>query len=85
MTVRGRAWSVRWRSPGPDAVGLCDPATRTITIQPGLDDRAEIATVCDEICHAAFPDLDNEAVDGFSDAAADLLIRLGYRKGGDDE
>ena len=79
-----RRWRIRWGNPGKeDGVtrdAVCDFDRHTITVRPGLNDKRMLAALSDEVCHAHFPALDNTAVDRFSDAIADLLERMGFKR-----
>jgi len=81
--VGDKRWRIRWERPDKElnAFALTEFDAHTVVIAPDLDDRTMLAAVCDEVCHAAFgPMLDNDEVDKFSDACADLLYRLGFRR-----
>jgi hypothetical protein len=75
-------WRIRWKRPSAsdEAYALCLFADKTIQISPDLDDDLMLAAVVDEVAHAHFPALDNDAVDGFSDAVAALLVKMGYKR-----
>lgn len=88
ITIDGRRWRIDWTKPEPSdqAFALTYFEDHVIQINPDLDGELMIAAVVDELAHAAFGKcLDNEAVDVFSDAAARLLHRLGFRREDDDE
>lgn len=88
---RGKDYRIIWR-PVPkhtghakDASGLCeDPKSDKprIWINPTLDEKDMLRVLIDEIFHAHFFDIENEAVDEFSTAMADFLTEVGYRLSG---
>jgi hypothetical protein len=81
----GKRWRIHWRRPdkADAAHALCYPQDHVIQVDPSLDDELMLAALVDEVCHAHFPALDNEAVDAFSDAVASLLARAGYQRESD--
>lgn len=79
--LKRRRWKFDWRKPPArdQALALCHKDQRRIQINPNLDDETMMAALVDEMCHAHFPDLDNDAVDAFSDDVARVLTLIGFR------
>lgn len=79
-TLNGKRWRFDWRKPraSEEALALCHEDQHRIQIDPNLDDETTLAALIDEVTHAHFPCLDNDAVDAFSDDLARLLKRIGY-------
>lgn len=65
----------------PGAWGMAYPAQNRIEIDPALDDRTEMDIAIHEGLHVLFPMLDESAIDEAGKSLADLLWRLGYRRG----
>jgi len=52
-----------------------------IRVALGQPEQSELDTVIHEILHAAYPDLEEDAVGQTAEALAKVLWRLGWRKG----
>lgn len=57
------------------------PAQNRIEIDPALDDRTEMDIAIHEGLHVIFPMIHEDAIDEAGKSLADLLWRLGYRRG----
>ncbi len=79
IRLRGKAWSVLLKKPR-GAMGLCLSPDRKIFIDPSLKPKLLLWTTLHEGLHATQDDLSEEAVEEVSEALADLLWRLGWRK-----
>lgn len=82
ITLNGKPWRLQWRAPrkSEDAIALCHKDERRIQVSPNLDNKTLVSALADEICHAHFPQLDNEYVDSFSNDIAAVLDRCGLIK-----
>ena len=76
-TIAGKRWRLDWSKPpvidGEDAWARCHHEQKRIQIDPIADEETTATCLIDEVCHAHFPCLDNDAVDAFSD---DLFLIL---------
>jgi hypothetical protein len=83
ITIRGRRWRLRYQRLPIGMDGECeapDVEGKRILIHKGLKDLDELETLLHEMIHAAYWDLNEEAVhDGAHDIAL-ALWRIGYRK-----
>jgi hypothetical protein len=77
--LRGRYWTLHRGNPGPGNDGLCEPATKTITVRSTLRGEVELDTLIHEMLHACHWDLDEQAITETSEDLARVLFRLGYR------
>lgn len=83
VTIRGKAWKVERVDPGDGDIGHCDPPTardRVIKIAPKLRGRMELDVALHEFLHAAYWDLDENAVEAAAEDIAAALWKMGYRK-----
>jgi hypothetical protein len=86
LTIRGRRWRFcrrritkeDGRCQHPDIVG------KEITVAAHLQGEEELNTTLHELLHAAFWDLDEEAIEQAGTDLARALWRLGYRRDGND-
>lgn len=80
VMIRGARWAwVVTRIRVREDRGYCDAQRRAITIDARLRDEERLEVEIHELAHAAWPDLDEEAVyEGCRDIAR-ALWRLGYR------
>jgi hypothetical protein len=62
VRIAGRYWRVVLGKPPGTNLGECDYATRTITIRDTLQPIERKGTAIHEALHAAYPDLDEDAV-----------------------
>lgn len=82
VTIRGKRWKLELDQPIYD-YGVCDPPdapNKRIRIKKGMSDQDELSTIIHEVLHAAYWDLDEEAIDTTADDLARILRRLGYRR-----
>jgi hypothetical protein len=83
ITIRGRRYRLRYKRLPANEYGRCDaPDTpdKCIDIRKGIKGRQELDTLIHEMLHAAFWDMDEDAI---HDAAHDIALalwRIGYRK-----
>jgi len=79
IVLNGRRWTLDWRSPRKRdaAIALCHHDERRIQVSPRLNNEMLVSAMADEICHAHFPCLDNDAVDAFSNDIAATFKKLG--------
>lgn len=86
MSLRGGRWKIVDSNlmPGTD-LGECDYDKKTIAIPVDGDTLWELDVCIHEPLHAAYPDLDEEAIDTTATGIARLLWRLGWRKVPEDE
>ena len=82
--IRGRRFSIRDSALHKgEELGLCshpDLGHCEMIIPVDGDTKPELNTICHEIGHACFWDLDEEAIQEMGDAMSNLLWRLGWRK-----
>jgi hypothetical protein len=80
--IRGQYWQIVWSKLPRSTLGLCDWASRTITISTSkrIKGELELDTICHEILHAAMPDMAEEAIDSTATSLARALTRLGYTR-----
>ena len=79
MRLRGRYWTLHRGNPGLGNDGLCDPATKTITVRSTLRGELELDTLIHEMLHACHWDLDESAIEETATDIARALWRIGYR------
>jgi hypothetical protein len=86
-TILGKRW--KWervrglKHDGKRVDGLCDAPTKpgkAIQIDASLSGERELAVSLHEMAHAAGWHIDEEFVDRFSEDAARVLTKLGWRK-----
>ena len=83
VTIRGKRWRFERRKT-QGAYGRCDGPhikNKTITVDPRISGQTELDTVIHECLHAAFWDMDEEAVEEVATDLARILIRLGWKNG----
>lgn len=85
VTIRGKRWNLLFQKikKKEDCVGLCESPTKKgkrILVEKGLSEEETLRVVCHEIMHAAYWDLDEEAIDTASEDLARILWKLGYRR-----
>jgi hypothetical protein len=83
VTIRGKRWRLK-REKIRGAYGTCDGPNekgKSITIDPNISGQTELDTIIHECLHAAFWDMDEEAVSEVGTDMARILTRLGYKKG----
>jgi len=80
--IRGQYWQIVWSKLPRSTLGLCDWASRTITISTSkrVKGELELDTICHEILHAAMPDLGEDAIEETASDIARVLTKLGYRR-----
>jgi hypothetical protein len=81
VNVRGQRWRLRFVPNLGDKDGECEYGTRVIRVALGQPEQSELDTVIHEILHAAYPDLEEDAVGQTAEALAKVLWGLGWRKG----
>jgi hypothetical protein len=83
VTIRGKRWELLFKKlPGGD-VGQCQSPSslnKKIIIDPSQSELDILGTTVHELMHAAYWDLDEEAIDSSSMDIARVLWRLGYRR-----
>ena len=85
--MRGRRWKLQFRplsrmprlGDSEPVRGFCDTENRKIVVCTDQKGRAGLETLIHECLHAAYPDLDEEAVETTAYDLSKLLWRLGYR------
>ena len=81
VVIRGWKWIIRSsRRRLKNMWGWCDSDKRTIVLCRTLKGRRHLDTVIHELLHAAFYDLDEEAVRESATDIANVLWRMGYRR-----
>lgn len=80
VTVRGQRWRMRFVPNLGDKAGECDYGSRILRIAQGQPEAEELDTVVHEILHAAYPDIEEDAIGETGEAIAKALWRLGWRK-----
>lgn len=80
--IRGKLWDIRFVPKIEGGVhGLCDGPTvphKQIQILDSLRGERRLAIVIHELLHAAYWDLDEEAIEETATDLARILLRLGY-------
>ena len=79
VRIRGKYFTLVFGRLPNGTDGLCDYATRTITIRKNQRGEAQLDTVIHELLHAAHWDLAEESVEETARDLARVLWRLGYR------
>jgi hypothetical protein len=83
IVIRGRRYRLLYtRLPG-DCFGVCDAPDaegKRIRIRKGIRGKQELDTLIHEMLHAAFWDMDEEAINDTAHDIAAVLWRLGYRR-----
>lgn len=64
--------------------GLAYPQEWRIELDPEMDDKTMLDIAIHEVAHVVLPDLSEAQVDRLGRHAADILWRLGYRRGVDE-
>jgi len=83
VTVRGKRWEMVFEKVTGDAVGFCehpDKKNKRIVIHHKLSGPETLRVITHEIMHAAYWDLDEEAIDTATTDLARILWKLGYRR-----
>lgn len=80
VTVNGKRWRLKWEYV-PRAFGECDLTGRGITVQPNMDNASTLDILVHEMLHARWPDLDEDAVNGFASDVAVAAQRCGLIAG----
>ena len=83
FVMRGLRWGFRRRPLSIDDWGYCTDRTqkgRHIAIDEKATGRMELDVTIHELLHAAYPDLNEQAVTEAATDIASVLWRLGYRR-----
>jgi hypothetical protein len=75
IAIDGKTWRVKIQRPPTRDVndGLCEPNDRTVYIHPAAIADCGIETVCHELMHARFYDIEEKAVEEFGRLVAEVV------------
>ena len=80
--VGNQRWKLKWEKPSPSmlAYGYTDWSSKTVCIDPDLDDELLMSTLVDEAGHASLGQaIDNDAMGLMSDTVSILLTKCGFK------
>lgn len=77
--IRGKYYTLRYGRPMPKSDAHCDYTSREIVVSPRVQGEHKMDCLIHELLHAAFPDLNEDAINTTASDVARLLWRLGYR------
>lgn len=77
ILVGSKRWRIRYGNPGRGLYGVCYPDEREVIIRPNLTVPESIGTAVHELLHAAYPDLEEEAIERGEYAITNGLRALG--------
>lgn len=83
LVVRGKRYELIRRKLNDGKIGWCDApeaSGKKIIVDSRLEYEQELEIFCHEILHAAFWDMDEEAIEETARDMARALWRIGYRK-----
>ena len=83
VTIRGKRYELRFEKMNPEYLGLCDPPNvmnKKITVESNQGEREFLDTLIQELMHAAYWDIKEDAIDEGATDVATVLWRLGYRR-----
>jgi hypothetical protein len=83
VTIRGKRWNLVFEKVAGKNIGFCehpDKKNKRIVIHDKLCEKETLRVIAHEIMHAAYWDLDEEAIDTATTDLARILWKLGYRR-----
>ena len=83
VTIRGKRWNLVFEKIDGEEAGYCEPPCRKgkrIVVHDTLCEEETLRVVCHEVMHAAYWDLDEEAIDTATTDLARIVWKLGYRR-----
>ena len=79
---RGKKYKIFFRNPSNRThLGTCDYAAKEIEVRPTLDSKDKLDVIIHESLHACFADIEDDAISETATTIANLLMKLGYKKG----